>query len=140
MPHFSVSGMPMTDAMILALRRFRSPIDAMETSLNSLSCLTRKCLENIIHPYYLASICCYDDPARNSSKHSNIRVYVYRGGQNSPSVTFISKLHATHPFSVLINYSKKCLIYLMFLHFNTFIRICSVILRDTKKAKASHVE
>lgn len=137
MPHFRVSGMPSRNGMILALRNFRSITHIWNGNIiNSLSWLTWKSLENITQPYYLASICCHEDSARNSSMHSNSRVYVCRAGQNGPSVTFISKLHAIHLVSVLINYSKKCLIYLMFLHFNIFFEICSLILRDTKKAKS----
>lgn len=57
-----------------------------------------------------------------------------------PHDTCIHKLHETHLFLALINYSKKCLICLRSLLLNIFVRSCSVIFRGTAEVKASHVE
>lgn len=58
---------------------------------------------------------------------------VFAGQDKTASCYIYSQ---THLFSVLINYSKTCLICLMFHLLNVFIKSCSVIFRDTKKTKA----
>lgn len=134
------SGMSKRDEMSLVLRAFRSPIDGTgTTSTTSLLLDEAKCEK--YYPHILLSKHLLSWRPRYGFKEAfkTQRLCLQNRIRQSHN-TSIHKLHETHLFFALINYSKKCLICLRFLLLNIFVKSCSVIFRGTAEVKASHVE